>query len=71
MKSIPVVSTERRWYSVYSLITKHLSPVQRSEQWEVTSENILTVIQEITSIRDRLRDELSGTSVNIHEDKMF
>ena len=44
---------------------------QRTEQWEVTSENVLTVIQEITSIRDRPRDELSGTSVNIHEDKMF
>ena len=44
---------------------------QRPEQWEVTSENVLTVIQEITSIRDRPRDELSAISINIHEDKMF
>ena len=45
--------------------------LQKTEQWEVTVGGVLTVIQEITSINDGPRGELSGVNISIHEYKVF
>lgn len=59
---------------VHHVLTNHITIcvlLQKPEQHEVTEGDVvLTVIQEITSVSVRPRDELSRVNINIHEYKV-